>query len=73
MEDDDPNAEKVLQLSYEIVQLIEQNADYFDDAQTQEVLTANDTIKFFLDNDNTERALNEANNLKKYLIKLTKK
>ncbi len=73
MEENDPNAEKVLQLSLEIVQLIEQNISCFDDAQTQEVLTANDTIKFFLDNDNTERALNEANNLKKYLIKLTKK
>lgn len=73
MEDDDPNAEKVLQLSYEIIHLIEQNVDCFDDAQTQEVLTSNETMQFFLDNNNTERALTEARNLKKYLIKLTKK
>jgi hypothetical protein len=73
MDEDDPNMEETLILSYEIIQLIEQNIESFNNQETQEVLTSNDTIKFFLDNDNTERALNEANNLKKYLIKLTKK
>lgn len=73
MEDEDPNMEEALILTYEIIQLIEQNIESFDDQQMQEVLTSNDTIKFFLDNDNSERALTEARNLKKYLIKLTKK
>lgn len=73
MDEDDPNMEEALILTYEIIQLIEQNIESFDDQQMQEVLTSNDTIKFFLDNDNSERALTEARNLKKYLIKLTKK
>jgi len=73
MDEDDPNMEETLILSYEIIQLIEQNIESFNDQETQEVLTSNNTIKFFLDNDNTERALTEARNLKKYLIKLTKK
>jgi hypothetical protein len=73
MEDDDPNMEEALILTYEIIQLIEQNIESFDNQEMQEVLTSNDTIKFFLDNDNSERALTEARNLKKYLIKLTKK
>jgi hypothetical protein len=73
MEDEDPNMEEALVLTYEIIQLIEQNIESFNNEETQEVLTSNDTIKFFLDNDNSERALTEARNLKKYLIKLTKK
>jgi hypothetical protein len=73
MDEDDPNMEETLILSYEIIQLIEQNIESFNNQETQEVITSNDTIKFFLDNDNTERALTEARNLKKYLIKLTKK
>jgi hypothetical protein len=73
MDEDDPNMEETLILSYEIIQLIEQNIESFNNQETQEVLTSNNTIKFFLDNDNTERALTEARNLKKYLIKLTKK
>lgn len=73
MEDEDPNMEEALILTYEIIQLIEQNIESFNNEETQEVLTSNDTIKFFLDNDNSERALTEARNLKKYLIKLTKK
>jgi hypothetical protein len=73
MEEDDPNMEEALILTYEIIQLIEQNIQSFNDEQTQEVLTSNETIQFFLDNNNTERALIEAHNLKKYLIKLTKK
>jgi hypothetical protein len=73
MDEDDPNMKETLILSYEIIQLIEQNIESFNNQETQEVLTSNDTIKFFLDNDNTERALTEARNLKKYLIKLTKK
>jgi hypothetical protein len=73
MDEDDPNMEETLILSYEIIQLIEQNIESFNNQETQEVLTSNNTIKFFLDNNNTERALTEARNLKKYLIKLTKK
>lgn len=73
MDDLDPQSQEVLQLSYEIVQLIEQNVDAFNDEETEEVITSHETISFFLEQDNVERALLEAQNLKKYLIKLTQK
>jgi hypothetical protein len=55
------------------VQLIEQNVDSFNDEETEEVITSHETISFFLEQDNVERALVEAQSLKKYLIKLTQK
>jgi len=73
MDDLDPKSQEVLQLSYEIVQLIEQNVDSFNDEETEEVITSHETISFFLEQDNVERALVEAQSLKKYLIKLTQK
>lgn len=73
MDDLDPQSQEVLQLSFEIVQLIEQNVDAFNDKETEEVITSHETISFFLEQDNIERALLEAQNLKKYLIKLTQK
>tara|TARA_R110001606_G_scaffold383566_1_gene545911 strand:+ start:980 stop:1219 length:240 start_codon:yes stop_codon:yes gene_type:complete len=62
--------ENVLQLSYEIIQLIEQNISLFNDEETEEVLIANNSLEFFLDQNDLKRAIIEATNLKKYLIKL---
>lgn len=64
------NEDDVLQLSYEIIQLIEQNISCFNDEETENVITSNDSIGFHVENDNIERAYIEALNLKKYLIKL---
>ena len=60
----------VLQLSYEIIQLIEQNISCFNDDETENVITSNERISFHVENDNIDRAYIEALNLKKYLIKL---
>lgn len=60
----------VLQLSYEIIQLIEQNISCFNDDETENVITSNDSISFHIENDNIDRAYIEALNLKEYLIKL---
>ena len=60
----------VLQLSYEIIQLIEQNISCFNDKETGNVITSNESISFHVENDNIDRAYIEANNLKEYLIKL---
>ena len=62
--------EDVLQLSYEIIQLIEQNISCFNDVETENVITSNESIGFHVENDNIDRAYIEANNLKEYLIKL---
>jgi hypothetical protein len=64
------NEDDVLQLSYEIIQLIEQNISCFNDEETENVITSNDSIGFHITNDNIDRAYIEALNLKKYLIKL---
>jgi|TARA_R110001592_G_scaffold155_1_gene910 hypothetical protein len=60
----------VLQLSYEIIQLIEQNISCFNDKETGNVITSNESISFHVENDNIDRAYIEARNLKEYLIKL---
>tara|TARA_X000000950_G_C13362402_1_gene436997 strand:- start:100 stop:321 length:222 start_codon:yes stop_codon:yes gene_type:complete len=70
IDDEDPNAEEVLQLSYEILQLIESKVDLISDDEMNEVLMSNESIQFFLEQDNPERALLEARNLKKYLMRL---
>ena len=64
------NEDDVLQLSYEIIQLIEQNISCFNDDETEKVITSNESISFHVENDNMDRAYIEALNLKKYLIKL---
>ena len=67
------NEDDVLQLSYEIIQLIEQNISCFNDDETENVITSNDSISFHVENDNIDRAYIEALNLKTYLIKLKNK
>lgn len=62
--------EDVLHLSYEIIQLIEQNISCFNDEETENVITSNESIGFHIANDNIDRAFIEATNLKEYLIKL---
>jgi hypothetical protein len=64
--------ENTLILSYEIIQLIEQNIMLFNDEETIAVLMSNESISFHLENDNPDRAYIEALNLKEYLIKLKK-
>lgn len=64
------NDDDVLHLSYEIIQLIEQNISCFNDDETENVITSNESISFHVENDNMDRAYIEALNLKKYLIKL---
>lgn len=71
-EDDDSQYENTLILSYEIIQLIEQNIMLFNDEETEAVLMSNESISFHLENDNPDRAYTEALNLKEYLIKLKK-
>ena len=49
--------EDVLQLSYEIIQLIEQNIMYFTDEETESVLMSNESMGFHVENDNMDRAI----------------
>ena len=71
-EGEDSQYENTLIISYEIIQLIEQNIMLFNDEETEAVLMSNESISFHLENDNPDRAYIEALNLKEYLIKLKK-
>ena len=70
IDDLDPNAEEVLQLTLEILNLIESKVSFISDDEMNEVLMSNESIQFFIEQDNTERALLQARNLKKYLMRL---
>ena len=70
IDDTDPSAEEVLQLTLEILNLIESKVSLISDDEMNEVIMSNESIQLFIEQDNTERALLEARNLKKYLMRL---
>jgi len=71
IDDLDEDVIKVLELSQEILELIEQNIVNFSAVEAETITTTNESIQFFLEQENVERALNESINLKKYLVKIT--
>ena len=71
IDDLDEDVIKVLELSQEILELIEQNIVNFSTVEADTITTTNESIQFFLEQENVERALNESINLKQYLLKIT--
>lgn len=71
IDDLDEDVIKVLELSQEILELIEQNIVNFSSVEADTITTTNESIQFFLEQENVERALNESLNLKQYLLKIT--
>ena len=71
IDDLDEDVIKVLELSQEILELIEQNIVNFSSVEADTITTTNESIQFFLEQENVERALTESLNLKKYLLKIT--
>lgn len=71
IDDLDEDVIKVLELSQEILELIEQNIVNFSPVEADTITTTNESIQFFLEQENVERALNESINLKQYLLKIT--
>ena len=71
IDDLDEDTLKVLELSQEILELIEQNIVNFSAVESETIITTNESIQFFLEQENVERALTESLNLKKYLLKIT--
>jgi hypothetical protein len=71
IDDLDEDVIKVLELSQEILELIEQNIVSFSAVESETIVTTNESIQFFLEQENVERALTESLNLKKYLLKIT--
>jgi hypothetical protein len=71
MDDFDENTIEVLNLSQEIVELIESNIQKFTPEESDDIVTTNETIQFFLEQDDIDRALAESISLKEYLLKIT--
>tara|TARA_B100001250_G_C19761866_1_gene772853 strand:+ start:1039 stop:1263 length:225 start_codon:yes stop_codon:yes gene_type:complete len=71
MDDFDENTIEVLNLSQEIVELIELNIQKFTPEESDDIVTTNETIQFFLEQDDIDRALAESITLKEYLLKIT--
>ena len=71
MDDFDENTIEVLNLSQEIVELIESNIQKFTPEESDDIVTTSETIQFFLEQDDIDRALAESISLKEYLLKIT--
>ena len=67
MDDFDPQAIKMLELSELIVNKISSNIDNFNTDQINNLETMQATLDFHLEQDNLNNAVNEAEHLNKYL------
>ena len=67
MDDFDPQAIKMLELSELIVNKISLNIDNFDKDQISNLETMQESLDFHLKQDNLNNAVNEAEHLNKYL------
>lgn len=67
MDDFDPQAQRMLELSELIVNKISSNIDNFNTDQISNLETMQATLDFHLEQDNLNNAVNEAEHLNKYL------
>ena len=67
MDDFDPQAIKMLELSELIVNKISLNINNFDEDQISNLETMQESLDFHLEQDNLNNAVNEAEHLNKYL------
>jgi len=70
MSQSEENLDEVLALSLDILNLIEKKYQYMTPEQGEEVSTTNESIQFFVEQNEVDRALEESHNLKEYLLKL---
>jgi len=67
MDDSDPQAIRMLELSELIVNKISLNISNFDSEQISKLETMQETLDFHLEQDNIDNAVNEAEHLNTYL------
>lgn len=67
MDDLDPQAIRMLELTELIVNKISLNISNFDSEQISKLETMQETLDFHLEQDNIDNAINEAEHLNKYL------
>ena len=71
MEDDDPHAEEMLEKSGFIVEMLANNIHLYSDEQIQDILLMQQSMEFFLKEDNTSKAIIECRNLYNYISEIT--
>ena len=71
MEDDDPHAEEMLEKSQYIVEMLANNIHLYSDEQIEDILLMQQSMEFFLKEDNTDKAIIECRNLYNYLSEIT--
>lgn len=72
MEDADPFAEEMLEKSNFIVNQLSNNIHLYSDEQIEKILLMQQSMEFFLKQDDTNKAIIECRNLYNYLSEITK-
>ena len=72
MEDDDPHADEMLEKSNFIVNQLSNNIHLYSDEQIEKILLMQQSMEFYLKQDNTDKAIIESRNLYNYLSEITK-
>ena len=71
MEDDDPHAEEMLEKSGFIVEMLANNIHLYSDEQIQDILLMQQSMEFYLKEDDTSKAIIECRNLYNYISEIT--
>ena len=71
MEDNDPHASEMLEKSAFIVETLAKDIHLYSDEQIQDILLMQQSMEFFLKEDNTSKAIIECRNLYNYLSEIT--
>ena len=71
MEDNDPHAEEMLEKSAFIVEALANNIHLYSDQQIEDILLMQQSMEFYLKQDNTNKAIIECRNLYNYLSEIT--
>lgn len=72
MEDDDPHASEMLERTEFIVETLSNNIHHYSDEQVAQLLLMQQSMEFFLKEDNTNKAIIECRNLYNYLSEISK-
>ena len=71
MEDDDPHADEMLEKSNFIVNQLAKDIHLYSDEQIEDILLMQQSMEFFLKQDDTNKAIIECRNLYNYLSEIT--
>jgi len=71
MDDNDPHADEMLEKSAFIVKALENNIHHYSDEQVAQLLLMQQSMEFYLKQDDTNKAIIECRNLYNYISEIT--